>query len=163
MRQLLYQPILSCFPNYSLLAIRPRIWFSSPPFKMPVAQRWKNWPAKHPMAARPCLSACPGAKRASSTMLMRFLITDALRRFASRLICPITACLTKSESSLPAPCLGRLPSAGCAWDCPFAKTFGARTLSNVWLRRAQKFCLCLTVLPIGAARATSGSILPSHV
>src|ERR1700716_4080770 len=66
---------------------------------------------------------------------------DASRRCASRSICPITACSTRSGYSCRARCRDRSISAGYGWAFRSARTSGGRSRSNASPRPAARFPL----------------------
>ncbi len=100
-------PISSSSPSCSSPAIRPRIWCSSRPSRRPAARRSRRSRARRRRPARRCWSARPGSTAASSTTPWRCSRAAASRRCATRSICRITACSTRSASSPPGRCRGR--------------------------------------------------------
>ena len=73
-----------------------------------------------------CSSARPGSRTASSTTPMRSSTAAASRRSASRSICRITACSTRSACSRRGRCRARSAFNGVRSACRSARTSGAR-------------------------------------
>ena len=123
-----------------------------------VPRRLRGARARHRRRrAGACSSACPGSRTARSTTPPRCSTAGASRRCASRSICRITACLTKSASSSPAPRRGRSSFAACASACPSARTSGAPSRSSASPRRAARSCSFPTPRPMSATSSRSAS------
>ncbi len=95
-----------------------------------------------------------GRGRRAATTPRRCSTAGASKRCASRSICPITACSTKSACSGPAPRRGRSSFAACASACRSARTSGGPIRSNASPRRAAKSCSSPTARLTSATSST---------
>ena len=91
-----------------------------------------------------------GRRAANFTTPSRCSTAGGSRRCASRSICRITACSTKSACSRRGRCRVRSVSAACGSAFPFARTSGDRSRWNASPKPAAKSCWCRTARPIAA-------------
>ena len=125
-------------PSCSSPAIRPKIWCSSRRSRPPAARRSRRWRARPPTAGRPCWSARPGSRTASSTMRMLLLDGRQIAALRFKVDLPNYGVFDEKRVFAPGPMPGPIMFRGVRLGVPICEDIWGPDVGRVPRRNRRR-------------------------